>query len=90
MNTLLLGDAPRALEQLEKAEQSGWRRYQAVLRDPRWAALRDEPRFQAIVARSKADIALQRERVEARDREDDFEARLDAAIAAHRARQERP
>ena len=90
LNTLLLGDAPRALEQLEKAEQSGWRRYQAVLRDPRWAALRDEPRFQAIVARSKADIALQRERVEARDREDDFEARLDAAIAAHRARQERP
>jgi hypothetical protein len=38
----------------------------------------------------KADIAAQRERVEAIDREDDFEARLDAAIAAHRAQQARP
>ena len=90
LNILLLGDVAGALEQLEQAERAGWRRYQTVLRDPRWAALWDEPRFQVMVARIKADIAAQRERVEAIDAEDDFRARLDAAIAAQQAQMSRP
>jgi TolB-like protein len=83
LNAVLLGDLPRALDLLEQAEQAGWRRYYATLRDPRWDALREEPRFQAILARVKADIDAQRARVEALEAEDDFEARLDAAIAMH-------
>jgi TolB-like protein len=83
LNALLLGDAPRALDLLEQAEKTGWRRYYATLRDPRWDGLREEPRFRAIMARVRADIDLQRARVEALEAEDDFEARLDAAIAMH-------
>jgi hypothetical protein len=85
MTTVLLGDTERALDLLEQAEQAGWRRAGAVLHDPRWAAVRDEPHFQAIVARVQADVAAQRARVEARDAEDEFEARLDAAVAAQQA-----
>jgi hypothetical protein len=83
LTAVLLGDLPRALDLLEQAEQAGWRRYYATLRDPRWDALREEPRFQGILARVKADIDAQRARVEALEAEDDFEARLDAAIAMH-------
>jgi TolB-like protein/Tfp pilus assembly protein PilF len=85
MTTVLLGDTERALDLLEQAEQAGWRRAGAVLHDPRWAAVRDEPHFQAVVARVQADVAAQRARVEARDAEDEFEARLDAAVAAQQA-----
>jgi hypothetical protein len=85
LHILLRGDMDRALDLLEQAEQGGWRRIGAVLQDPRWAAVREQPRFRAIVARVESDIAVQRARVEARDAEDDFEARLDAAIAAQQA-----
>jgi TolB-like protein len=90
LNALLLGDAARALDLLEQAEQAGWRRYYVAQRDPRWQALHEEPRFQAILARVKADIDRQRARVEAIDAEDDFEARLDAALAAQQAQFSRP
>jgi TolB-like protein/Tfp pilus assembly protein PilF len=82
LNTLLLGDAGGALDLLERAERSGWRKYYSVLRDPRWDTVRAESRFQAIMARVQADIADQRGRVEAIEAEDDFAARLDAAIEA--------
>jgi TolB-like protein len=90
LNALLLGDPERALDLLEQAEQAGWRRYYAAQRDPRWAAVREEPRFVGIMTRIKDDIDAQRARVEATDAADDFEARLDAAIAAQQARQARP
>jgi hypothetical protein len=43
----------------------------------------DEPRFQAVMARVKADLDEQRARVEAIEAGEDFVARLDAAIALH-------
>jgi TolB-like protein/Tfp pilus assembly protein PilF len=84
-NTLLLGKSEGALELLERAERAGWRDYFGILNDPRWDAVRQEPRFQAIMARVKADIDRQRAVVEAVDREDDFVAVLDAVIASWRA-----
>lgn len=81
---VLLGETARALELLEEAEKAGWRGYYGVLHDPRWDAVRGEPRFQAIMTRVKADIDTQRTRVEQIDAEDDFVARLDAAIASKR------
>lgn len=89
-NALLLGDTPRALGLLEQAEQSGWRGYYAILRDPRWDAVREEPRFRAILARVEADIGAQRARMAQIDAEDDFAARLDAVLAARAAEITRP
>ena len=83
-NQALLGDSPRALDLLERAERAGWRGYYSARHDPRWDALRGEPRFQALMARVKADLDAQRARVEQIDAEDDFAARLDAALASQR------
>jgi TolB-like protein/Tfp pilus assembly protein PilF len=84
-NTLLRGDTGRALDLLAQAEAAGWRGYYAALQDPRWDAVREAPKFKAIMARVKADLDAQRAEVEAIDAEDDYIARLDAAIALHAA-----
>jgi hypothetical protein len=89
-NTLLRGDTERALDLLAQAEAAGWRGYFAALQDPRWDALREEPRFRAIMTRVKADLDRQRTRMEQIDAEDDFAARLDAVIAAREAEAPRP
>jgi hypothetical protein len=52
------------------------------LRDPRWEALREHPRFRAVMAANKADIDRQRAILEAIEAEDDFESSFDAAMAA--------
>jgi TolB-like protein/Tfp pilus assembly protein PilF len=83
LNTLLLGDTERALDLLDQAADAGWRGYYGIRRDPRWDAVREHPRFRAILAKVKADIDLQRASVEAMDAEDDFVARLDAQLALH-------
>ncbi|HUF82234.1 MAG TPA: tetratricopeptide repeat protein [Burkholderiales bacterium] len=80
-NALLRGDTERALDLLEQAEAAGWRGYYAALQDPRWDAVREAPQFKAIMARVKSDLDGQLAQVEAIDAEDDFIARLDAAIA---------
>jgi len=85
-NTLLLGDADRALELLDQSVDAGWREYYLTLHDPRWAPVRDEPKFQSIMARVKADIDLQRARMEEIDAADDFGARVDTALAVNAAR----
>lgn len=85
-NSLLLGDADRALELLDQAVAAGWREYHLAMHDPRWASVHDVPKFQSIMARVKADIDLQRARMEEIDATDDFAARLDAALAATEAR----
>jgi TolB-like protein/Tfp pilus assembly protein PilF len=82
---LLSGDQEGALELLARAADAGWRGYYGIRRDPRWDAVRETPEFQAIMARLKADIDAQRAQVEAIEAEDDFEARLDAAIEAKAA-----
>ncbi len=82
MTTLLAGHQDLALERLEQAVDAGWRGYYGIRRDPRWDAVRDRPRFHAIMAKIKADIDLQRARIEAMDAEDDFVVRFDAALKA--------
>jgi tetratricopeptide (TPR) repeat protein len=82
MTMLLSGDEEAALGLFEEAAEAGWRGYYAVLRDPRWDALRDHPRFRAVMAKIKADIDRQRARLVAIEAEDDFVAKFDAARAA--------
>jgi hypothetical protein len=84
-NALLLGKLPRALDLLEQAEAAGWRGYYTVRQDPRWDALRDKPRFRAIMARVQADLDRQRARMEQIDAEEDFSARLNAVLAVKAA-----
>jgi tetratricopeptide (TPR) repeat protein len=83
-NALLLGETTQALALLERAIESGWRDYYRRRNDPFWAALADDPRYLALMARVTADVARQRAEVERIDATDDFKARLDAAIAARR------
>jgi TolB-like protein len=82
-NSLLLGNREHALALLERAAEAGWRGYYQVRQDIRWDAVRDNPRFRALMTRVKADVDEQRARVEAIEAEEDFVAQLDAAIASH-------
>jgi TolB-like protein/DNA-binding winged helix-turn-helix (wHTH) protein/tetratricopeptide (TPR) repeat protein len=84
--TLLLGDVELALELLDQAVEAGWREYYVKIRDPRWASVDAEPGFKSIMARVKSDIDQQRARMEQVDAEDNFAARLDAALVAREAR----
>ena len=83
--SLLAGEEQAALDLLDQAAEAGWRGYYGIRRDPRWDPVRDEPKFREILARVRADLDAQRAEVEDSEAEDDFEARLDAAIAAHAA-----
>jgi hypothetical protein len=84
-NALLRGDTGQALALLERAIDAGWRDYYRRRNDPFWAALADDPRYLALMARVKADVDRQRAEVERIDATDDFKARLDAAVAARLA-----
>jgi TolB-like protein len=88
-NTLLLGDTERALSRLDQAAGVGWRGYFAIKYDPRWDTVREDPRFVRIMARVKAEIDVERARMEQIDAGEDFMARLDVALAA-RAAEVRP
>jgi hypothetical protein len=68
-----LSDYPRAIDLLERAADAGWRAYFPIRRDPRWDPARADPKFQAVLDRQRAEL-------EAIEAEDDFEARLDAAL----------
>lgn len=76
-NTVLMGNHDLALDRFEKAVASGWREYYIRQHDPRWAALKDNPRYQALMAEVKADVDRQRAVVERMDAEEDFPALLD-------------
>ncbi|MEM7050886.1 MAG: winged helix-turn-helix domain-containing protein [Acidobacteriota bacterium] len=58
------GNHSQALEWLEKAYEKGRRDYRSELSNPAFEALRDDPRFQQIIARMRADVAAMRLRVE--------------------------
>ena len=80
-NALLLGDRDLALERLEQAVAAGWRDYYVHVPDPRWAELRQDPRYEALLAEVKADVDRQRSEVERIDAKENFPALLDRALA---------
>lgn len=85
-NTLLLGDEARAIDLFARAVDAGWRDYYLMIQDPRWDALREHPQGVDLLARVKNEIEDQRAELEAIEAENDFAARLDAALAANEAR----
>jgi hypothetical protein len=62
----LVGDANGAFAELQRAYDAGWRDYGIAAIDPMLAALRDDPRFRALLDRARADVAAQRERASQR------------------------
>jgi hypothetical protein len=67
LNALLSGDAPIAVERLQQAVDAGWRDYYRTMHDPRWAPLRDDPRFVALMAAVKQDLDRQRAEIDQMD-----------------------
>jgi len=62
----LAGDSEGALQRLEQALAGGFNDYRWLQHDPRWAALRTQPRFQAVLAAAQASMAMQRDEVRRR------------------------
>jgi len=60
---MLLDHHDDALDRLQRAIDAGWRDYYLRFHDPRWNALRDNPRYQAMMEMVKADVDRQREAV---------------------------
>jgi len=81
-NSVLIGDKELALDRLEQAVAAGWRGYYVSNHDPRWGALKDDPRYLALMAEVKADVDRQQAEVERIDAEEDFPALLDQVRAA--------
>jgi TolB-like protein len=77
---LLRGDPDTALQRLEQAIAAGWREYYLRAGDPYWAPLRDHPRYKALMAQVKADVDRQAAEIARRDAEENFIAKLDAAL----------
>ena len=86
-NAVLAGDKELAIERMRQAVDAGWRDYYSVSNDPRWQSLRDDARFQELMARVKADIDSQRARLEQIEAKDDTVARLDAVSKNRRIQQ---
>jgi hypothetical protein len=79
-----------ALAALETAIDSGWREYYGVINDLRWAWLRDNPQFQKLMARVKADVDGQRARIERMDAEQVFGTLLEQRAMATSGMDTRP
>ena len=76
-NAALMDDREMALDRLQQAVAAGWRGFYINNHDPRWGPLRNDPRYQALMAEVKADVDRQRAVVEEIDAEEDFQALLD-------------
>jgi TolB-like protein/Tfp pilus assembly protein PilF len=77
-NALLRGNRTEALDRLEKAIDAGWRKSAIRRHDPRWAALKDDPRYIELMQRVEEDVERQRAEVERIDAEEDFIALFEA------------
>lgn len=84
-NAALMGDRELALDRLEQAVEAGWRGYHVSNHDPRWGALRNNPRYQAPMARVKADLDRQWAMIEEIDAEEDFQALLQKVRASRKS-----
>jgi hypothetical protein len=73
-NALLMSNEALGLDRLEQAVSAGWREYYITRHDSRWAALADDPRYQALMAEVKADVDRQRAEIERIDAEEGFSA----------------
>jgi tetratricopeptide (TPR) repeat protein len=62
----LVGVANGAFAELQRAYDAGWRDYGIAAIDPMLAAIRDDPRFDALLDRARTDVAAQRERARQR------------------------
>jgi TolB-like protein/Tfp pilus assembly protein PilF len=63
------GEKDEALRWLQEAIDAGWRWYDRAQRDPLWENLRDEPRFQQMMAEVKAKVDEMHLRVEEMEKE---------------------
>jgi TolB-like protein/Flp pilus assembly protein TadD len=81
-NTLLVGNVDLALDRFEKAIDAGWREFYTKRHDPRWAALKNDPRYEALMAKVRGDVDRQRAEVEQMDAAEDFPALLDSVQAS--------
>jgi TolB-like protein/lipopolysaccharide biosynthesis regulator YciM len=71
-NHVMAGRHESALAALELAVESGLRRYYWVAQDKRWDVVRDDPRFQSLLATMKSGIAEQRAEIQAIEEKEDF------------------
>ena len=62
----LAGDSEGALQRLEQALEGGFNDHRWLEHDPRWAALRTQPRFQSVLAAAQASMVKQRDEVRRR------------------------
>lgn len=56
------GEKDKALEWLSRGRDAGYKDYETIGRDPLFASLRGEPRFQALRQQMERDVAAMRER----------------------------
>jgi TolB-like protein len=75
-NAVLMDNQALALDRLEQAVASGWRGYYINNHDPRWGALKDDPRYQALMAEVRADVDRQAAEVARIDAKENFPALL--------------
>jgi hypothetical protein len=62
-NAALLQQPDLAIERLERAIEAGWRNAYVERHDPRWGAVREDPRFHALMDRVREDVDAQRAEV---------------------------
>ena len=81
LNTQILGEDERALNLLQEAIDGGWRNYYICHHDPRWDAVRGNPRFRQMMADVKNNVDTQRAELERTESPDDFVKNLDQRAA---------
>jgi TolB-like protein len=86
-NHALRGETGAALQALHEAVDRGWRDYPFERHNPSWDALRDEPEYLRLMALVRADVAAQRETLEAAGRDGAFAGRLLAVMEAQTRQQ---